>query len=126
MTAPLKGLLIDPEKRTITEVEIPVDEDGGCLNGMYKALGCSCVDVGRGGLDFLPGNPDDDVWFDDEGLYSECRYSFEIPGWVPLVGRGLVLGYDAEGECTSHNLTPEAVEILRNVMVWHERAEIGI
>ena len=114
----LKGLLIDPEKREISEVEIPVGEDGSCLNGMYRAIGCSAVDVGRGGLRYLPNHPEDDVWFDDEGLFSDCKYSFKLPGWVPLIGRGLILGFNDEGDSVDHTLKPKDVQVLRLTIMW--------
>ena len=114
----LKGLLIDPEKREISEVEIPVEEDGGCLNGMYRAIGCSTVDVGRGGLSYLPSHPADDVWFDDEGLFSGCKFSFMLPGWVPLIGRGLILSFDEDGNSVDHTLTPADINALKCSIRW--------
>lgn len=125
MSKALKGLLIDPEKLEISEVEIPIDDDGSCLQGMYHALGCSAVDVGRDGLSYLPGHPKDDVWFDDEGLFSDKSGMFVLPNWVPLVGRGLILGCDDEGECVDHTLTAEAVAELKRTIVWGGRRVIG-
>ena len=114
----IKGLLIDPEKSEISEVEIPVNDDGSCLEGMYRAIGCSTVDCGRGGLSYLPSHPADDVWFDDEGLFSGCEFSFMLPDWVPLIGRGLILGFNDDGDCTDHTLTLEDVEALRRSIKW--------
>ena len=126
MTAPvmkIKGLLIDPERRTITEVEIPVDEDGSSLDGMYRALDCSTVDCGRGGLFGLPGRPADDVWFDDEGLYSDKHDGFVLPGWVPIIGRGLILGFDADGNSVDHTLSGDDVEALTRTIRWWRRRD---
>ena len=121
MSKSIKGLLIDPEKREISEVSIPADDDGSCLEGMYSALHCTAVDVGRGGLSYLPSHPADDVWFDDEGLYSDCTALFLLPGWVPLVGRGLILGFDDEGNSVDHTLTAEDIEELKRTIRWGRR-----
>ena len=121
MSKSIKGLLIDPEKREISEVSIPFDDEGSCLDGMYRALNCTAVDVGRGGLRYLPSHPEDDVWFDDEGLFSDCESMFQLPEWVPLVGRGLVLGFDDEGECVDHHLTADDVEALKHSILWGRR-----
>ena len=121
MSKTIKGLLIDPEKREISEIEIPFDDDGSCLHGMYEALNCTAVDCGRGGLCYLPSSPSDDIWFDDEGLYSDCEAMFKLPEWVPLVGRGLILGFDDEGECVDHTLTPEDIEVLKLTIKWGRR-----
>lgn len=121
MSKTIKGLLIDPEACEISEIEIPVKESGSCLDGMYKALKCSAVDIGRGGLRFLPSHPEDDVWFDDEGLFSGCEYEFKLPDWVPLIGRGLILGWNDEGESIDHTLTPEDIEVLKRSILWGKR-----
>ena len=118
MSKTIKGLLIDPEKRTVSPVEIPLDEDGSCLHGMYRAIGCATVDCGRGGLRYLPSHPEDDVWFDDEGLFSGCKFSFMLPDWVPIIGRGLILGFNDEGDCVDHTLTAEDIDALRSSIRW--------
>ena len=116
----IKGLLIDPSCRTISEVEIAIG-DGCCLESMYEAMDCDYVDVCRGGLQFLPSAPADDVWYDEAGLYSDCDDCFTIPGLVQLIGKGLILGFDDDGNSRNHTLTMEDVEELRSVIVWSKR-----
>ena len=69
----IKGLLIDPENQTITEVNVNPDsyagDDTSHLGSIYKHLQCSCVDVVRCLLEYLPNKPVDDVWIDDNGNY---------------------------------------------------------
>lgn len=125
MSKTIKGLLIDPEKREISEIQIPVDGDGSCLEGMYQAIGCTAVDCGRGGLRYLPTQPDDDVWFDDEGLFSDKTTMFELPEWVPLIGRGLILGFDSEGNSVDHTLTPTDIEALKDSIRFYRRQKQG-
>lgn len=124
MSKNIKGLLIDPYAQKITEVQIPVEDDGSCLNGMYRAIGCECVDVGRGGLRYLPSHPEDDVWFDDEASFTDKTQCFAIPGWQPLIGKGLILGYDDNGNSIDHTLTPEDVEELEESIFWIERRSV--
>lgn len=115
-----KGLLIDPTERTITEVET----DGG-LKSMYALIGCTCVDMARGGFQFLPSNPTDDLWFDDEGLYSDCMDCFVVPGMVPLIGKGLILGYNDDGDSIGHSLTEDDIFALRHSVEFISRNEAG-
>lgn len=118
MKKSIKGLLICPDKRTITEVEVNSEDS---LQAMYNLIECSAVDVGRGGLQFLPSSPQDDVWFDDEAAFSDKKTGFMLPGWVPLTGNGLILGFDDEGNCTDHTLTTQDVETLRQKIRWMVR-----
>ena len=117
----IKGLLIDPETQTITEVDVINDEHGSCLQSLYDHLKCSCVDVKSGLLSYLPREPMDDIWFDDEGNYSDCPYMFLIPGFVPLIGRGLILSFGDKGECLSHTLTQQDIDHLRQSITWFKR-----
>ena len=123
MSKTIKGVLIDPEKREITEVDVPVDEYGSCLDGMYQTIDCSCVDCARKRLCWLPGIPEDDVWFDDE-YYMTGRdriAAWMIQGFGPIGGRGLILGCTEDGESVDHTLTPEAIEELRRAIRWGRR-----
>lgn len=120
---PIKGLLIDPENQTITEVEVTPDKNGEThLDSIYDHLNCTCVDVGRYLLEYLPSNPKDDIWFDDEGNYSNCPYMFLLPGYVPLIGRGLILSHDdSDGRSLSHSLSSADIEFLRKTVRWFKR-----
>jgi hypothetical protein len=117
----IKGLLIDPENQTISEVELMQDAEGTMLESIYEHLNCSCVDVARQLLTHLPSSPTDDVWFDYEASFSDCPYTFLIPGYIPLIGRGLILNYDDEGYCVSHMLTQQDIEVLRSTIRWYKR-----
>jgi hypothetical protein len=118
----LKGLLIDPENQTITEVDVYPDRDGEShLSSMYSHLNCRQVYLARDILTFLPSGPADDVWFDEEGNYSGYLYMFQIPGYVPLIGKGLILGYDNMGRSTSHTLTPVDINLLRSGIRYYKR-----
>lgn len=117
----IAGLLIDPANKSIQEVNVRYDEHCSVLKSMYENLQCSCVDVGRRCVEYLPSAPQDDLWFDDEGSYSDCEYAFQLPYCVPLIGRGLILGYDGNGNCTSHHLTAEDIEMLKQTIVFHRR-----
>ena len=108
----ITGWLIKPEERSIEKVEVHADKEGSILQDLYKHLQCDYVDVGSHGLTYLPSQPDDDIWFDDEGLFRNYEYGWQIPDWVPIVGRGLILGYDHLGESTSATLTNQDTDVL--------------
>jgi hypothetical protein len=124
MSALIKGLLIDPKNQTVTEVDILPDEDGcGHLESMYDHMDCECVDLVRNALDFLPSAPSDDLWInDDERSYSDCPYLFHLPGYVPLVGKALILGFNHNTSASvSHNLTVKDIAMLKFGIKWYVR-----
>lgn len=99
-----------------------LDNEGSSLQSMYKILNCEYVDVASGGLQFLPSNPLDDVWFDDEGNFSDCEDCFIIPGWIPLIGRGVILGVNIDnGESINHTLTYDDIAYLRTLIRFCKR-----
>jgi hypothetical protein len=92
---PLYGFLIDPRAQNITRIEMPADSRGN-LDAMYKAIGCSLVEVV-----YINGERDG-VFVDEEGLLKMPTEFFFIKGFhQPLAGRGIVLGCDGDGETTS-------------------------
>lgn len=121
----MTGILIDPKARSIREVEIKKDEDGSCLTDMYRELNCECVDVAPGVMSYLPGHPEDDLWFDDEGVFREddCGAFILSELFTPIIGRGLILGSDKSGNSVSHHLSQEAVEFLNKSVLFISREE---
>ena len=90
----MRGILIDPFFKSITEVTV----DGG-LNSIYRELSpqhlsweVSLVQTAMSGFDMV------DVWVDEEGLFKENPAMFMVnsSGW--LLGKGLLLGFDLNGE----------------------------
>ena len=62
----------------------------------------------------LPFKNGDNVYVDEEGLYQDDCYSFTIEGedgrLNHIMGNGLVLGTDAEGESIEHQTSLEDVK----------------
>lgn len=117
----LSGLLIDPESNAVREITLQYDSEGSLLQAIYDALGCTTVDAGRDCVSFVPSESSDDLWFDDEGLYSDCDYAFQLPNCVPIIGKGLILSCDDKGYCQSHTLTPDDIECIKDNIVFHRR-----
>ena len=101
----MRGILINAEARTITEVEVP---EG--YKNIYPFLGAGvdmfqCVDITRKG---------DTIYVDEEGLLKPQDNFFLYAGYgQPLAGNGLVLSTDNEGETVGTKLTLET--IIKNV-----------
>lgn len=116
-TEVIAGLLIDPETQTVAEVQVRRNPHGDtCLDHMRELIEARWIDIVRDGLDLLPGNPADDIWVNDE---FGADYPWKLPEWsYPICGKALVLSYDDAGRSISHSLTPDAVEALRNTIVW--------
>lgn len=119
----VKGLLIDPEKETVTEIELTRDAEGSVLKELYRVIGCGLVDVMRDAI-VLNGEPrDEDVWIDDEALLKNPGHFWRIEGspYEFAAGRAVILGYDPrDGESVAHGLAPADVEELRrNVRFAH-------
>lgn len=112
--------LIDP----FALLETPLDplkliravQFDGSLEGIYAALShpdmpVDCVDCVR-----LPTGRDG-IYIDDEGLFKGATVGFLIEGNpTPLVGRGLVLGCDEEGNEVAPTVT--LLDLCRKVRFW--------
>ena len=106
-----KGILIDVQNRTITEVEI-----GDGIQPIYELVKCdtfTCVDI----------TETETVYVDDNGLLTLTENSmfFELKGYPqPLCGNGLILGVDEEGESVNTKLTIDEVKKLVKFKSIHE------
>lgn len=107
-----RGFLINPENRTISQVEY-----NGDYKQIYEFIKAELFTVVR--ID-----EDNTVFVDDEGLLNDPRYFFKLRGYhQPLAGRGLILGVDKEGESIGSTLELSDVENL--VEEWMELSVEG-
>ena len=104
----MRTILIDPEARTIEELEFE-----GNYQDIQKTIGCSCFTTLN-----LGGETNDAVFVDDEGLLKGSGFVFTLNGH-PLVGKGLIMGCDDEGE--SIGTTVKMSEVLGAVEWVGER-----
>jgi hypothetical protein len=90
--------LIDPVKRTITEVTI--DKDNG-IQDYYDQLHCNIFTAVE-----INANRDT-IYIDDEGLFVPNQVFFYHKDYPsqPLAGYGLVIGTDEEGESIAPTVT---------------------
>lgn len=107
MAREIKGLLINPENKTITPVVLTDD-----YRDIYGLIDARTFDVVR--LD-----DGDGIYLDDEGLLKdEPGPFFGLKGYgQPIAGKGLVLGSDDEGETQNVKITLEA---LTELVTWPE------
>ena len=101
-----KAILIDVNNQTVTEVTVTKDERGSQLKSIYGHVGCEMVEVVNVG--------ENDIYVDEEGLLSltpESKF-FEWEGYPqPIVGNGLVMGFDPEtGNSIDTTLTVDDVK----------------
>ena len=104
----MKGILINPENNTITEV----DHDGNYKN-IYLIIDTDCFDIQR--LEPKQGN-DNGIYVDDNGLNGEVKFGFQYGENQPIAGKGFILGCNRKGETISTNLTVE--EVRTNVKIF--------
>ena len=92
----MRAILIDPFTQSISEVNY-----SGNFREIYEHIDAETFDVAR-------ISETDTVFVDDEGILKQIDAAFIIDGYHhPLVGRGLVLGSDAEGETVDCRMTIE-------------------
>lgn len=108
----MKAILINSEKRQVSEVE---------YNGDYKEInrliGSEVFCIGA----YLPN--DDCVFVDDEGLLKEPKFFFKVPSYPnPLAGNGLVLGTNGFGESTS---AKSKLEELKKQILFEDINTVG-
>lgn len=95
----MKGILIDPVTKTVTEVDYT-----GNYKNIYVHLGVDCFTV-------VGISPTETIFVDDEGLYREDQKYFIWKGYYqPLAGKGLILGIDKAGESVATELDVEYVK----------------
>jgi hypothetical protein len=113
-----KGILIDVQNRTITEVEVTKDSNDSELQSMYNHIKCEMVDC-------VSLNNGNDVWVDEEGLQRLTPFStfFKIEGYHEfLSSNGLVLGYDNEtGDSSDTTLT---IDDVKSKVTFHTLNEV--
>ncbi|KRW94330.1 hypothetical protein [Paracoccus sp. MKU1] len=95
----IKALLIDPfhgeDEPMIREIEIEND-----LKAIYAALSHPLHPVS--GIAVVRGPAGHHIFVDDEGLFKDPKYWFEVQGFPQaLAGRGLVTRTDGRGETVS-------------------------
>lgn len=107
----MKAFLINPETRTIEQIEYT-----GNWRDIYPLIDCDCFTT----MDIDGSNT---VFVDDEGLlHGGERHFFVLgEGYQPLCGKGLVLGYDEEGETVEPSIT---LEQLQSRVTWPTEFEL--
>lgn len=95
----MKAILIDVEKREITEVE-----HEGNLKGTCKLLKCTLIDR-------FYVNGSECVYVDDEGMFNSPNVGFVYNG-INYYGNGLIVGTDSTGEDFDTNLSLEKAKEL--------------
>jgi hypothetical protein len=119
----LRGILINPWKKEISEVQTERD-----IHAWYKLLHCDCLCVAHIGST-IQGALSLDIWLDDNGLLQEpVPPRFKVEGYPhPLCGYGLVLCSDSGGETVSlpEMLTREVFVLTQHpgFEQWEQRME---
>ena len=100
----MKGILIDPDKQEVKEVEFP-----GGLQSYYDLLDCDLIDR-------YPLDNNNDIVLDDEGHYKghETFFSIEIDGEPAFfIGKSVIVGvnHDTGDWVDPINLSVEDVKV---------------
>ena len=85
----MKGILIDVENEQIKFVEVGKD-----IDAIYEQINCDCFTV-------INIENDDVIYVDDEGLFKlneDSKFFYLEGSHQPIVGNGLILGTDDEGD----------------------------
>lgn len=101
----LKGLKINVEDQTITEIEHNGDwkEIAPLIGNGCRIFTCPIID-----------DNGDTLYCDDEGLLKPVKGGFVMPNWhYPIVGNALFLGSDEEGNTCDVKMTLD--ELKENV-----------
>ena len=107
----IKGILIDPKAKTITEVE---STTGFELQEIYALLGCSCITSYGIGYDNALCD-DEGLLKGDEHMQSVGCYTLKGAVQSHFVGRTLVVGTGNEGETISPT---SSLQDIRDLVVW--------
>lgn len=111
----IKGILIDPKAKTITEVE---STTGFELKEIYALLGCDLItSFGIHGYDSALCD-DEGLLKGDEHMEQAGCYTLKGAGQSHFVGRTLVVGTGNEGETISPEST---IKQLQDLVVWVDK-----
>jgi len=95
----MKGILINPHEKTITEVEY-----SGNYKEIYSLIDCRTFDVAM-------AKENNDLYLDDEGLFKDNQKYFRmVELGANYAGKGLILAHDDAGESIATTLTLQEVE----------------
>ena len=108
----MKAILINPETRTITEIEIKKGVDA-----IYKAIDCDSFEAP---FAFENG---DTMYCDEEGLFKEeIIGGIRMTNWTGMIiGKILLLGCNMETGDSKDVETP--VEVLKKHIIWVSKNE---
>lgn len=99
----LRGILIDPYAKTITEHQVAyTDDNSKTLKAIHDLIQADCFDTMR------PA-PDHMMFLDDLGLERQKKFFDWADYPQPLAGRGLILGCNQRGETIACTLTLDYV-----------------
>lgn len=117
----MRAIKIDVLEQSVYQVEL--EEGDGHLQSIYKHLDC---EIFTPAIQYPTG---DYVYVDDEGLlvpYEKIKGCFLIHGGAqPLMGHGLVVGVDEEGESCDVKLTvPEVFAMVKFIPKEHVKTFI--
>lgn len=109
----MRAYLIDPQFQEVTEVFY-----GGDIREIYEMIQATCFDLVR------INSKRDAIYVDDEGLVTPgAKFTFMWMGYPNvLVGRGLILGCDEQGETTDPHID---LETAQRSVVWTGQMEIA-
>ena len=93
----MKALLIDPENRSIEEIELSGMDDIKSMIG-YDTIESDAV-----------GSDGDYLFFDEECFLRGTEGRFQIDTLIPVSGKGIVAGYDGEGGFSDVTISKEAL-----------------
>jgi hypothetical protein len=115
----MRAILIDPEKRTLTEIDFkPGDDSTDAINGL---LGSECFTTGSRALRGSMSDGFDTLYVSDDYLEDsdDPRFWFQVdvdrnpPSSHPIAGRGLVVGVDDQGKGCDARISVE--ELTRRI-----------
>lgn len=101
----IKAIKIDVVNKTVYQIKIK-----NTLQGLYDGTGADLVEIVR-----LLKNGDD-IYIDEEGRLKEKQLGAFIfdagttEETFPLVGHGLIVGHDEEGDCINAKSTVEEIK----------------
>jgi|GEM_PF-4793134 len=110
----MKGILINPFKKTLTEI---INNN---IKDVYKEL--TNKEIGEVNMiERFPLGPREYLWLDEEGLFKAQQKRFAIPpltGFQTFAGIAIILGENQEGDSWCD--TKINIEELYNSIVWEK------
>lgn len=106
----MRAILINPEDRTVTEIQIKKGN-----NAIYAAIDCEAFECP------ITFDNNDTMYWDEDGVFKPQKGGITMEDWcVPVLGKILILGTNSRGNSVN---AASKIEDIEKIITWVNEAD---